>query len=58
MSYFFLFTLRLIKINLSSKSDFYAHLVDGVTISKSLVSSTKLLTSKKVPTVIHFYDGG
>jgi hypothetical protein len=38
--------------------DFYVHLVEGETISKSLTSSTKLLTSKKVPTVIHFYDGG
>ena len=37
--------------------DFYVHLVkDGVTISKDLTSSKKLLKSKV--SVIHFYDGG
>ena len=38
--------------------DFYVHLVDGAEVSKALTSSTKLLTSKKIPTVMHFYDGG
>ena len=38
--------------------DFYVHLIDGVSVSKTLTSSTKLLTNKKVPTVMHFYDGG
>ena len=38
--------------------DFYVHLVDGAEVSKDLTSSTKLLTAKKVPTVMHFYDGG
>lgn len=38
--------------------DFYVHLVDGADVSKDLTSSTKLLSSKKIPTVIHFYDGG
>ena len=38
--------------------DFYVHLVDGTEVSNELTSSTKLLTSKKIPTVIHFYDGG
>ena len=38
--------------------DFYVHLVDGAEVSKDLTSSTKLLTSKKIPTVMHFYDGG
>ena len=42
----------------SYTSDFYVHLVDAVAISKGLTSSTKLLTSKYIPTVIHFYDGG
>ena len=46
------------KIDISPESDFYAHIIDDAGISKSLVSSAKLLTSKKVPTVIHFYDGG
>jgi len=38
--------------------DFYVHLVDGAEVSRDLTSSTKLLTSKKIPTVMHFYDGG
>ncbi len=39
-------------------SDFYFHLVDGDFVSKDLTSSTRLLATKNVPTVIHFYDGG
>jgi hypothetical protein len=38
--------------------DFYVHLIDGAEVSKDLTSSTNLLTSKKIPTVMHFYDGG
>lgn len=38
--------------------DFYVHLVDGAEVSRDLTSSTKLLTTKKIPTVMHFYDGG
>jgi len=38
--------------------DFYAHLVNGEAVSRNLTSSTKLLASRKIPTVIHFYDGG
>jgi hypothetical protein len=38
--------------------DFYVHLVDEGVVSKDLISSTRLLSSKNVPTVMHFYDGG
>jgi hypothetical protein len=37
-----------------SVQDFF----NGSEVSKDLTSSTTLLTSRKIPTVLHFYDGG